>query len=145
MITGGCLCGAVRFEVEAFVGPFELCHCNRCRKVSGTAFMAGIGVRRSQFRWLSGEDLVRSYEAPLLEEPPAYRVTFCRVCGSPVPDPEADGDWFELAAGLLDGDPKRRPDRHIYVEHKAPWHEIADELPQLDKLSLRRLRQVPDS
>ncbi|MEM8766102.1 MAG: GFA family protein [Pseudomonadota bacterium] len=141
MITGGCLCGAVRFEVDAFVGPFELCHCSRCRKVSGSAFVAAIGVRRSEFRWLSGEELINRYEAPLLEEPPAYRVSFCRVCGSPVPDPLDDGEWFEIAAGLLDDDPELRPDRHIYVEHKAPWHEITDELPQLDKLSLRRLRQ----
>ena len=64
MITGGCLCGGVRFEVDAFVGPFELCHCNRCRKVSGTAFMAAIGVRRDQFRWLSGTALIKRYELP---------------------------------------------------------------------------------
>ena len=47
MIQGGCLCGGVRFEIDRAVGPFELCHCRRCRKASGSAFMAGIGVRRA--------------------------------------------------------------------------------------------------
>ena len=42
-ITGSCLCGGVRFEVDRVVGPFELCHCNRCRKVSGSAFTAMVG------------------------------------------------------------------------------------------------------
>ena len=71
MITGSCRCGSVRFEVDAFVSLFELRHCDRCRKVSGTAFVAGIGVHRDQFRWLSGTTLIKPYEAPLKEVPPA--------------------------------------------------------------------------
>ena len=43
MIMGRCLCGGVRFEIVQAVGPFELCHCNRCRKVSGSAFAAMLG------------------------------------------------------------------------------------------------------
>jgi len=44
MIKGECLCGAVQFEVASVVGPFELCHCNRCRKSSGSAYAAIVGV-----------------------------------------------------------------------------------------------------
>ena len=51
MIRGGCLCGAIRFEVARFVGPFELCHCSRCRSASGSAFMAMIGVWAKDFSW----------------------------------------------------------------------------------------------
>ena len=43
MMQGGCLCGAVRFELDRAVGPFELCHCNRCRKTTGSAYAAGLG------------------------------------------------------------------------------------------------------
>lgn len=141
MIRGGCLCGGVRFELDRAAGPFELCHCNRCRKVSGSAFMAGIAVRRFEFRWISGRELIHSYQAPLLEAPPAYRVCFCSVCGSCVPDPEDDSDYFEIAAGLLDDDPHLQPDKHIFVELKAPWFQISDELPQLDKNALKKHRQ----
>ena len=140
MIRGGCLCGGVRFELDRASGRFELCHCSRCRKASGSAFFAGVAVRPEHFRLLQGRELITRYEAPILERPPAYRTSFCRRCGSPVPDPDPSSS-FEVAAGVLDDDPGLRPDKHIFVELKAPWFEISDELPQLDKPSLSALRQ----
>src|SRR5215813_12303089 len=101
MIAGSCLCGGVRFEIAAAVGPFELCHCRRCRKASGSAFAAMLGVRTRDFRLVGGRDSIGVYEAPLLDAPPPYRKAFCRRCGSPVPEPEPAGEWFEIPAGLL--------------------------------------------
>ncbi len=141
MIHGSCLCGGVQFEIDRAVGPFELCHCSRCRKASGSAFVAGLGVRVEDFRLLAGAELVRRYEAPILERPPPYRSAFCSRCGSPVPDPPPDAAWFEIPAGLLDGDPEVRPDRHIFVECKSPWFTISDSLPQLTKLQLIEVRK----
>lgn len=139
--TGGCLCGGVRFELARAVGPFELCHCSRCRKASGSAFAALVGVRTEDFWLLAGAELIRRYEAPIRERPPPYCTAFCARCGSRAPVPPPGADWFEIAAGTLEGDPGLRPDRHIYVEGKAPWYEIADALPQLDAPSLAELRQ----
>ena len=52
-----------------------------------------------------------------------------------------DGDeWFEIPAGILDGDPMLRPDRHIFVECGSAWHEILDGLPQLTKRDVIRMR-----
>lgn len=141
MIRGQCLCGGVRFELDRVVGPFELCHCSRCRKTTGSAFVAGLGARVADYRLLAGEDLIRRYEAPILRRPPAYRVAFCTRCGSPVPDPPPGADWFEVPAGLLDDDPGARPDRHIFVDHKSPWYAIVDELPQLTMPELAELRR----
>jgi hypothetical protein len=141
MIKGSCLCGGVRFEIKKAVGPFELCHCSRCRKVSGSAFAAMIGVRGEDFRLLQGKELISTYEAPLLESPPPYRTTFCSRCGSPVPNPDPSTSWFEIPAGILESDPTLRPDKHIFTELKAPWFEITDRLPQFDKQTLRELRQ----
>lgn len=128
-VTGGCLCGRVRFEVTRLIGPFELCHCSRCRKVTGSAFAATVGALAEDFRFLSGEDAIRSITLPVRERPPAYRVTFCADCGSALPEPPASG-FFEIPAGLFDDDPLLRPDKHIYVEYNAAWHSISDELPR---------------
>lgn len=68
MISGSCLCGSVRFEADQFSGPFELCHCNRCRKTTGSAFAPMIGVKSSHFRWMSGKELIKCYEAPVIIE-----------------------------------------------------------------------------
>jgi hypothetical protein len=141
MIHGSCLCGGVQFELERVTGPFELCHCSRCRKVSGSAFIAGVGVHRRDFRFVCGQELVRTYDAPILDAPPAYRSSFCSRCGCPVPDPSSQAEWFEIAAGLLDDDPQLRPERHIMVECKSAWYTIADALPQLDRAALIELRR----
>jgi hypothetical protein len=141
MVRGSCLCGGVTFELARVTGPFELCHCSRCRKVSGSAFMAGVAAPRSGFRMLTGRELIRTYDAPIREAPPAYRSCFCSRCGSQVPDPSATAPWVEVAAGVLDDDPQVRPDKHIFVEVKSPWYTITDTLPQLDKAALIRLRQ----
>lgn len=142
MLRGHCLCEGVTFEVAEAVGPFELCHCSRCRRASGSAFVAGLGVRVSDFKLLSGAELIRTYEAPILERPPAYRVAFCGRCGSPVPSPVPGEDWFEIPAGLLNDDPGCRPDRHIYVDHKSDWEVISDGLPQLTKAEVYAMRRA---
>ena len=141
MIRGSCLCGGVQFELDRASGPFELCHCPRCRKASGSAFAAGLGVRVEDFRLLSGAELIRRYVAPVRELPPAYRVAFCSSCGSPVPDVPPAATWFEIPAGLLEDDPVLRPDKHILVDCKSPWFPISDSLPQLTKAELARHRR----
>jgi hypothetical protein len=144
MIHGSCLCGEIRFEFSKPAGPFELCHCSRCRKVTGSAFFSGLYVRIEDFRLVQGEDLITTYEAPILRTPPAYRVSFCRRCGSPVPNPGPERPWrqgvLEIPAGLLDDDPGMKPDKHIFVERNPPWFEITDDLPQYDLPGLITLR-----
>ena len=140
MIRGSCLCGAVRFEIDRASGPFELCHCSRCRKSSGSAYMAGIGVRSAEFRWVQGKEHITVIELPVREVPPAYRRAFCRFCGSPTPAPEALGSWRGIPVGLLDDDPGIRPDRHIFVECRAPWTPRGDGLPELDKQAVLAMR-----
>jgi hypothetical protein len=71
-------------------------------------------------------------------------VCFCSDCGSPVPDALSETALIELPAGSLDDDPGLRPDKHIYVEVKAPWFTISDSLPQLDKAALARHRAAGD-
>jgi len=140
MVRGSCLCGAVRFEVDRLTGPFELCHCGRCRKASGSAYLAGIGARTSDFRFVQGREHIEVFELPVREQPPGYRRPFCRICGSPLPEPDPSGPWCEIPAGLLEDDPGARPDRHIFVEHRAPWTPTGDGLPELDKEALLALR-----
>ena len=142
MIRGSCFCGCVSFEITRAVGPFELCHCGRCRKASGSAFFAYLLVRREDFKLVQGREHIRSFEAPVREAPPAYRTNFCARCGSPVPNPGGESPYIEVPAGLLDDDPLIRPDRHIFVDLKSAWFKISDDLPQLDRAALTRLRNA---
>ncbi|HKP62928.1 MAG TPA: GFA family protein [Polyangiales bacterium] len=140
MIRGSCVCGDVQFEIDRLSGPFELCHCSRCRRFSGSAFLAAVGVKREHFRFTSGRQNIQTYDAPILREPPAYRTAFCRRCGSATPDPALDCEWFEVPAGALEGELGVHPERHIMTHLKANWFEIRDDLPQLDLEQLERFR-----
>ena len=129
MVTGTCLCGGVHFVIDGPLWPIQYCHATRCRKATGAAFAAELGVEASKLRWVRGEDLVTVFEAPLLREPPPYRHAFCRICGSPVPVRLEGTDLVSLHAGVLDGMPETHAFRHVFVGEQAPWHTITDALP----------------
>lgn len=126
-VPGSCLCGGVRFELRGEPVVMGHCHCGRCRKAGGSAFLANIVYRRSDFAWLQGEDLVRTHRA---DPPHELRRSFCERCGSYLGEPYCEGEHVVLAASTLDADPGIRPSFHEYVAHKAPWFEIHDTLPQ---------------
>jgi hypothetical protein len=130
-MKGSCLCGAVTYETAGRPISFVFDHCSRCRKASGSAFKAEILVEAADFRWVSGQALVKLYEAPIRKTPPGYRSAFCTVCGGPVPI--VDDRVINIPAGTLDDDPGLRPERHIFVASKAPWFEIADHLPRFSE------------
>ncbi len=134
MIRGSCLCGRVSFEFGEVDSSFRLCHCHRCQKASGSAFFAGFLVKGLKF--LAGEEVIRSFEAPILKFPPAYRRDFCECCGSPVPWPSIESGTHAVPAGSLDEDPGVRPEEHVCVECIAPWDEITDQLPQLTQAQI---------
>lgn len=139
-IRGSCLCGSVTFEIDRACGPAEYCHCNRCRKRSGSASLLTICVNTKDFRFLTGRDLVRVYTAPILHSPPAYQSFFCSNCGSPVPEPAPQGESCEIPAGLFDEDFGIRPERHIFVDFMPPWDDIKSQLPAFTRQQIYELR-----
>jgi hypothetical protein len=146
MIKGSCLCAAVTWESDAPADHFVLCHCNRCKKASGSAFSAGMAV--AGLRFLSGEDLVNCYEAPLLVVPPPYRRDFCSRCGTPVPSPAAEPGIHVVRAGSLDDDPGVAPKEHVWVNCEAPWEQAIHTLPRLTEAQFvldRIQRTQPDT
>jgi hypothetical protein len=95
----------VAFEIDGRVTPIQLCHARRCQKSTGSAFSPELAARAERFRWLRGEQNVARYEAPLLREPPPFRKSFCRTCGSPLPVLQRETGFVILLAGSLDDDP----------------------------------------
>jgi hypothetical protein len=126
MLSGGCLCGAVRYEIDGPLRHITHCHCGMCRKVHGAAFATFALLARRRLRLVQGEDALRSYRS-------SERVTrqFCGTCGSPlffVPDESPDA--IAVTLGTLDGDPGGRPVAHIHTADRAAWYDIIDGLPQ---------------
>ena len=136
-IRGSCLCGGITFEITGpLLSPMN-CHCSQCRKQHGAAFRSRVRVAASDFRWITGEHLIKYYQSPR-----GYQRGFCRECGSPIIN-KAGPNWqppaafpnppvpqYGIALGVLDDQPPVRPQLHCFIASKAPWFEITDGLPQ---------------
>lgn len=125
MITGGCLCGGVRYAIAQARASIQLCHCESCRRAQGTAFAANLPVAASDFQWRAGESLLRDYES----SPGKHRL-FCGRCGSPLISRRDDTpNAVRVRAGTLDADPLLRPASHAFVAQAAPWLAAGPDLP----------------
>ncbi|MCW8944736.1 MAG: GFA family protein [Sedimenticola sp.] len=124
---GHCLCGAVKYEVDKIGEKMGHCHCTMCRRFHGAAFATFGEAHRDDFRWLEGEHLLKSYQAPN-----GTVRTFCSLCGSSMTFAPANdsGELIEFTLGTLDDEPDVKPDAHIFIGSKAGWYEITDQLPQ---------------
>src|SRR3954453_7532417 len=77
-LTGACLCGGVRYEVDAPLVEAGYCHCTRCQRRTGTAAAASARVRPGSFRVVAGEELVKDYDPG----DGGFLKSFCTACGS---------------------------------------------------------------
>lgn len=126
MLHGSCLCGAVRYEIAGPLHEMHHCHCSRCGKAHGAAFSTFARLAAADFRFTAGAERVRRHRS----SPPVAR-SFCADCGARLTfafDGMPEALW--VAVGTLDDDPGIRPSSHIFAASRAPWHAIADDLPQ---------------
>jgi adenylate cyclase len=129
--TGGCLCGAVRYEVRGkptFVGH---CHCDRCRRFLGAAFATGATFPADAVAWTK--------EKPTLyPSSPGVDRGFCPTCGSSLTF-QRPGRVF-LLIGSLDRpedidmrEPREFEASHTFFSEKIPWVHVEDDLPRFDR------------
>jgi hypothetical protein len=124
---GSCLCGAVTYVIEASPLRAWNCHCGRCRKARSAAHASNLFTASDGVQFTRGADHLTSYKVP---EAQHFTHMFCRTCGSSMPRIDRNRDLAVVPMGSLDDDPGIRPQAHIFVGSKAPWYEIADDLPQ---------------
>jgi hypothetical protein len=126
MNTGGCLCGAVRYQVSKPLMPVTYCHCSKCRRWHGH-FGAYTAVDRDGF-YLSEARGLRWYTVS-----PTVRRGFCGGCGSSVLFDEEPLPKMSICAGTLDAPTGIREKAHIYVGSKGDYYEIAGDLIKYDE------------
>ena len=128
-LQGSCLCAGIRYQINGPLTGALNCHCSMCRKAHGAAFRSRARVEARDFEFLHGEELMRFYESS-----PGTHRGFCGNCGSPIFSKfDDDKSCYGLPLGGLDFDPGIKPELHVYVSDKAPWHDIADPLPKYNE------------
>ena len=121
-ITGGCLCGAVRYEADE--PPFLVghCHCRMCQKGGGGLFGTSAFIAHEHFRFVADEP---SWYA----SSDTAKRAFCGRCGSPIAYQHRDAGHIAVWLGTFDNPEEHEPRVHWYGESKIAWVDIHAGLP----------------
>ena len=122
-LTGGCLCGGVRYEVSEPLRDAGYCHCTRCQRRTGTASSVSGGIVPGSLRIVSGEELITEYRPP-----DGFVKLFCRLCGSGLWSRHPENPAvLAIRLGTFDRDPGVRPSWRQFVAYAVPWEPIPDD------------------
>lgn len=122
MLTGSCLCRAIRYEVDLPITELRQCHCTDCQKVSGAGGTVNAWIASSAFRITHGEP--RRFTKVADSGRTLHRF-FCADCGSPIySQREVMPEMMTLRAGTLDNAPPMKVVAHIWTASARPWAHI---------------------
>ena len=126
-LEGGCLCGAVRYRIEALPGDVaDYCHCGQCRKASGAPVSAWIQLPPDRFAVTQGQ--ARAYRSSDRGER-----WFCGDCGSPLYMTDPDQRSVGVNLGGLDDPEAVRPTVHGWNGARLSWLCLSDALPRFER------------
>jgi len=118
MLSGGCLCGSVRYEVDQPALGETVCHCKHCQRQAGSAFSVVVAVRSSALT-LTGEPKIYTDQGDSGGEVQRH---FCGTCGSPIfSKVAARPKLLFIKAGTLDDVRSLAPTHHIWCDSAWPW------------------------
>ena len=114
-VTGGCLCGRVRYEATPDHRDGYYCHCRMCQLAVGNTRAAFFNLRKAELRWLTEPTYYASSKIA--------RRGFCANCGTPLSFDYPDSERLDVTVGSLDDPSLLKPTTHFSVETRiAPWH-----------------------
>lgn len=130
-MSGSCLCGSVKYELNGTAIRFYHCHCKRCRKATGTGHASNILIKPlSSLTWVKGESLLSRYKVPEAER---FYNCFCKNCGSAMPRTVPELDGVLVPAGTLDCEAPIKPGARIFWGSRAEWSCEDNILPVYDE------------
>ena len=120
-LEGGCLCGALRYRIEADRLATSICHCATCRRAAGAQSVAWTTVPANGFAWTAGAP------AAYVSSPGVVR-THCPVCGTSLTYQSAV-DSIDVTVASLDAPEALPPAREIWLAHRLAWEPVDPALP----------------
>ena len=121
LLSGGCLCGAIRYEAQGEPFDADYCHCRQCQLSSGAIVMTWMDFNTTQVTWLSGQ--VTEYHSS-----ESIRRGFCSSCGSSLTYRHTGyPDYQTLSIATLDQPNLVKPKYHIFTDNQAKWLNIDDQ------------------
>lgn len=123
-INGGCVCGAISYRIDGKLRNARSCHCSRCRKTFSAQASAYAEVDPETFQWQTGKALLTTFATA-----GAFGLQFCSVCGSTLCG-LYEGSVHGVTLGCVEGDPDVEIGMHIFVDSKAAWEVMPENVTQ---------------
>ena len=118
-ITGSCCCGEIAFTLKDNFSNFYFCHCEQCRKLTGSAHASNLFTSRDNIKWVKGKDKMKRYD----HSERSFSKTFCKECGSGLPFLSQSGKFLIVPAGSLNEEPSKQLDAQIFCSEQTEWHK----------------------
>ena len=134
--TGGCQCGAVRYQLLTPPEHACICHCRMCQRASGQPFMAFASVKRENLRWTRGSP------STFVSSNVAER-NFCSACGTPLTYHRVESGSIAVTIGSLDAPEAARPIEQFGIESELSWISGVRALPATFTEDWRREYRIP--
>ena len=129
--TGGCVCGAIRYESTAEPARMIHCHCRDCQRSSGGPFSSFVIVPAEAFKLVQGSP---RYHATPSEAGGQTRRGFCPECGAPIlVKPDAASQIVAIRTASLDDPSGFNPQVEMWISDAHAWDRLNPELPQFAK------------
>ncbi|MDO6417528.1 GFA family protein [Amphritea sp. 2_MG-2023] len=119
MISGSCCCGDVEFTLADNFSNFYFCHCEQCRKLTGSAHASNLFTSPDNINWVKGAEKVKRYD----HQERTFSKAFCENCGSGLPFISQSGKSLIVPAGSLNGEPSIALDAQIFCSEQTEWHQ----------------------
>ena len=133
--SGGCACGAIRYECTEEPGMMHHCHCRDCQRSSGGPFSSFVVARKEAFRLVRGSLYFYASSSDVGGQ--THR-GFCRDCGSPILGKlDAIPHIVAIRAASLDDPSWFSPRRDVWTSDAQPWDYMNPALPKFEKLPRR--------
>lgn len=131
VIRGGCLCGEIRYEYRGALGPAAYCHCEDCRRCTGSAFNIGVRLEAEEFCVARGKPKGFTKTA---DSGNSLTRHFCGACGSPVYTSSPNHpDCVFVKAGSLDDPAVVKPAYQSWLSSSVAWAAIPTDLPAYER------------
>ncbi len=127
-LTGGCCCGEVAFSLQDNFSQFYFCHCEQCRKLTGSAHASNLFTSPDNIKWTKGEDNLVRYDHPTR----TFSKVFCKVCGSGLPFVTQSGRLLIVPAGSLNEEPTIDVKANIFCAEQPKWYKAGLAAEKLD-------------
>lgn len=116
-IIGSCLCGTVEYSIKNEFHFLLMCHCEQCRRISGSSHASNLFSDSDSLIWVQGEENIDRFDLPERD----FTKAFCKTCGCGLPYRSKNSVRVIVPAGTLNSEPNYKQKSKVFLAERTGW------------------------